>query len=201
MRGCRRYSSVAPQEGSTRLSAFQMEERVVKDIRVRAAYARSAMKFNSYSAVGGTGVTVKALEMVTDAEMEALCDALHQDHLPADLQAKLNRLRVDDPRELYLKHQSLLLSSLLMSPAAREFCLVRPRVCERLLRMLAYVRKDDDAIPDTWPGGMADDHDLMRLTCSELREVLATFKAWHLSRRVPSLWIANAAPVRGFSPK
>jgi len=133
--------------------------------------------------------------MVTEAEMKALCDALHQDHVPADLRAKLNRLRTDDPREFYLKQQSLLLSSLLTSPAAREFCRLRPRDCERLLRMLAYVRKDDDAIPDTWPGGMVDDHDLMRMTCTELREMLDKFKAWHLSRRVPLLWDARAASV------
>lgn len=129
--------------------------------------------------------------MVTQAEMETLCDSLRQDHVPADLQAKLDRLRTNDPKELYLKQQSLLLASLLMSPAAQGFCTLRPNVCERLLRMLAYVRKDDDAIPDTWPDGMADDHDLMRLICTELRDALETFKAWHLSRRVPLMWNAQ----------
>ena len=143
----------------------------------------------------GTGVTARALEMVTAEEMEALCDALHQDHLPPDLRAKMDRLRTNDPKEFYLKQQSLLLASLLMSSAALGFCSLRPQVCRRLLRMLAYVRKDDDAIPDTWPGGMADDHDLMRLTCTELREALETFKAWHLSQRVPLLWNAPAASV------
>ena len=136
--------------------------------------------------------------MVTEAEIKALNEALDQGHLPADLRAKLGGLRTDDPRELYLKRQSLLLGSLLMSPAAVAYCRLHPRVGERLLRMLAYVRKDDDVIPDTWSGGMADDHDLMRLTCRELREVLDTFKAWHLARRVPSLWNADAAlPERG----
>jgi hypothetical protein len=131
--------------------------------------------------------------MVTEAEINALCDSLREDRVPADLQAKLDRLRTDDPKESYLKRQSLLLASLLMSPSARGFCRLRPHDCERLLRMLAYVRMDDDAIPDTWSGGMADDHDLMRLTCADLREALETFKAWHLSRRVPLLWNARAA--------
>jgi hypothetical protein len=135
--------------------------------------------------------------MVTEAEMKALCDALHHDRVPTDLRAKLDRLRADDPRDLYLRQQSLLLASLLMSPAARGFCRLRQHDCERLLRMLAYVRKDDDAIPDTWPGGMADDHDLMRLTCTELREALDAFKAWHLSRRVPLLWNAHVAEGEG----
>ena len=155
-------------------------------------YPQHAMKPYPYR---GTGVTVTALEMVTEAEMQALCDALHQDRVPPDLRAKLDRLRADDPRESYLKQQGWLLASLLMSPAAQGFCRVHTRVCERLLRMLAYVRKDEDAIPDTWPGGMMDDHDLMRLTCTELRKVLDTFKAWHLSRRVPLLWHAHEASV------
>jgi len=134
--------------------------------------------------------------MVTDAELKALGDALHQNQVPADLRAKLNRLRADDPRESFLKQQSLLLVSLLQSPAARSFCHLHPSVCEQLLRMVAYVRKDDDAIPDTWPGGMADDHDLMRMTCTELREELAAFKAWYLSRRVPYLW-STESPACG----
>ena len=141
----------------------------------------------------GTGVTDRALEMVTKAEMEALGDALQQNRVPQDLRAKLDWLRADDPKEFYLKQQSLLLASLLMSPAAREFCVLRPDDCERFLRMLAYVRKNDDAIPDLWPDGMADDHDLMRVTCRELREAIAAFKAWHLSRRVPLLWTERAA--------
>jgi hypothetical protein len=139
------------------------------------------------------GVTFSALEMVTRTEMKALSDALQREHVPADLRAKLDRLSANDPREHYLKQQSLLLASLLMSPAARSFCALHQRDCERLLRMLAYVRKDDDAIPDVWPDGMVDDHDLMRFTCTELREALNSFKGWHLSRRVPLLWREGAA--------
>jgi hypothetical protein len=133
--------------------------------------------------------------MVTEAEVQVLGAALRRGHVPPDLVAKLGRLRTDDPKELYLQKQSLILEWLLMSPAAREGCRLGPREGDRLLRMLAYVRKDEDAIPDTWPGGMADDHDLMRLTCAEFREVLDAFKAWHLSRRVPTLWRATPARV------
>lgn len=61
--------------------------------------------------------------------------------------------------------------------------------------MLAYVRKDEDAIPDTQPGGMADDHDLVRTTCAEFRELLDAFKACHLSRRGPLPWDATQAPL------
>jgi hypothetical protein len=60
--------------------------------------------------------------MVTEAEMDALGDALREDRVPADLRAKLDRLRTDDPKESFLKRQSLLLASLLMSPAAQGIC-------------------------------------------------------------------------------
>ncbi len=144
----------------------------------------------------GTGVTVQALNLVTRSEMEALGDTLRRGDVPADLAAKLDRLRTDDPRELFLKQQSRILEWLLQSLAAWENCRLRPREAERLLRMLAYVRKEDDAIPDTWPGGMADDYDLMRITCTEFRELLDRFKAWHLSRRVPALWPDTSDPSR-----
>ena len=135
-----------------------------------------------------TGVTVEALNLVTHMEMEVLRSSLHQGQVPADLKAKLDRLRLDDPRELYLKQQALVLEWLLTSAAAQGFCRLGQREKERLVRMLAYVRKDDDAIPDTWPGGMVDDHDLMRVTCREFQEVLNKFKAWRLTHQVPALW-------------
>ena len=72
--------------------------------------------------------------MVTQAEMEALGETLHRGEVPADLSAKLDRLRTDDPRELYLKQQSLILEWLLMSPAAQASCGLGSREGERLLR-------------------------------------------------------------------
>ena len=120
--------------------------------------------------------------------MEAFEDALKRGHLPGDFMDKLEQLQTDQHRDFYLKQQSLLIGRLLLAASAQDYAQVSPRDGERLLRMLAYVRKDDDMIPDSWPGGMTDDHDLMRLTCAEMSEVLRRFKAWHLSRRVPSLW-------------
>jgi len=137
-------------------------------------------------------VTPGALDLVTAREMETLCRDLAQGRIPLDLQAKVSVLRVDDPMEFFLKRQSELLLAFLMAPEASQYCRIRPDDCRRLLRMLAYVRKDDDAIPDTCPGGFVDDHDLMRMTCRELDQVLDAFKAWHLSRRVALLWNGSA---------
>ncbi len=131
--------------------------------------------------------------MVTAWELEALCHALRERRIPADLKAKVAGFRVDDPKEFYLKRQSELLLAFLLAPEASQYCRLRPDDCQRLLRVLAYVRKDDDAIPDTRPGGFVDDHDLMRMTCTELGQVLDAFKAWHLSRRVAHLWGASGA--------
>jgi hypothetical protein len=136
-------------------------------------------------------VSPEALNMVTAWELEALCHALRERRIPADLKAKVAGFRVDDPKEFYLKRQSELLLAFLLAPEASQYCRLRPDDCQRLLRVLAYVRKDDDAIPDTRPGGFVDDHDLMRMTCTELGQVLDAFKAWHLSRRVAHLWGAS----------
>lgn len=126
--------------------------------------------------------------MVTREELESLELVLAQGYLPADLLAKLERLRDDDARELYLKQQSQTLGRLLLSIAASEYHQARPVEAKRFLRMLAYVRKEQDLIPDYLPNGMRDDHDLMRTTCAEFREALTRFKAWHLSRHVPMMF-------------
>lgn len=139
--------------------------------------------------------------------MEALLQALRRGALPPDLQAKLAGLRATDAKENYLRQSSLLLARLLMAAHTEGFCHARPGDCERLLRMLAYVRKDEDAIPDSWPGGFEDDHDLMRWVCGELRPVLEAYKAWHLVHRVPRLWssvlpgagsVSSGAQARGY---
>lgn len=147
-------------------------------------------------------VTPAALNLVTPHELDTLRQALRSGTLPLDLCAKLDRLRADDPQEQHLKQRSALLIGLLTAVEAHEFCLVTPEDRERLLRKLAYVRKDDDAIPDSWPGGFADDWDLMRQVCGELKPVLDAYKGWHLVRRVPLLWQAARAaaprpPVAG----
>ncbi len=129
--------------------------------------------------------------MVTPEEMNALRHALDQGTAPPDLRAKLARLRKDNLREHYLKQRSDLLIGLLSAAQACEFRLATPEDRERLLRVLAYVRKDDDAIPDSLPDGFTDDHDLMRQVCCELKSVLGRYQAWHLACRVPRLWQAS----------
>ena len=137
-----------------------------------------------------------ALRLVTLPEMDALRQALRHGKMPLDLAAKLARLRGEDLRERYLQQNSALFIGLWTAAETGAFVRAQPEEREQLLRMLAYVRKDDDAIPDTWPGGFHDDHDLMRWVCGELRSVLESYKTWHLTHRVPLLWpAAGAHPV------
>ena len=62
---------------------------------------------------------------------------------------------------------------------------------ERLLRVLAYVRKDDDAIPDYRANGFDDDQQELRTTMLALNPLLQRFKQWWLLHKVPELWLAN----------
>jgi hypothetical protein len=128
------------------------------------------------------------LGLVSAAETAALRASLSIGKVPQDLLDKLNRLHAEDYKEHYLQRQSWVLLALLVAAGDRGFNDISPWDRERLVRMIAYVRKDDDAIPDGWPHGFDDDHDLMRLTCNQLRPVLDAFKSWRLKRQVPRLW-------------
>jgi hypothetical protein len=59
---------------------------------------------------------------------------------------------------------------------------------ERLLRVLAYVRKDDDAIPDYRTDGFTDDQQEVRAATTELGPLLHAFKVWRLRHQVPGMW-------------
>ena len=63
-----------------------------------------------------------------------------------------------------------------------------PAERERLLRVLAYVRKDDDAIPDYRPEGLTDDQREMRAATVELDGLIQAFNAWRLCHQVPIMW-------------
>jgi hypothetical protein len=64
---------------------------------------------------------------------------------------------------------------------------------DRLLRVLAYVRKDDDHIPDYRRDGYFDDRQEVRAAMTELSPLLHRFKAWRLRHRVPMLWLQSSA--------
>jgi len=132
-----------------------------------------------------------ALHLVGPEELESLRTALVAGRVPLDLQTKIEALAVKDYLHRFIERHSLLFVSLLLAAQAGEFHRGTPADLERLLRVLAYVRKDDDAIPDQRPGGFADDHQEVRAASLELQSLLDEFKSWRLGHQVPRMWLAT----------
>ena len=129
------------------------------------------------------------LYLVTDLETQQLRAALAEGKVPADLQAKLLRLNQSDLVHRFVEQNSRLIIALLMAAYDGSFREVPPVDLERLLRVLAYVRKENDATPDSQAGGYVDDQQEVRAVTSELANLLQSFKAWRLQHQVPGMWL------------
>jgi hypothetical protein len=128
------------------------------------------------------------LYLVTAHDVQDLRRELAQGRCPADLEAKLERLASGSLNECYVQHNSRLFLALLLAALENSFTKATAADRERLLRVLAYVRKDDDAIPDYRPGGFNDDQQEVRAAAKELNPVLLDFKVWRLRHQVPDMW-------------
>ena len=128
------------------------------------------------------------LQWITPHELKALRDALGRGGLPPDFLGKLKRLKDGDLAHHFIEQNCRLFAALLMATADGSFREGSPAERERLLRVLAYVRKDDDAIPDYTPEGFADDQREIRSAAVELDGLIQSFKAWRLRHQVPVMW-------------
>lgn len=128
------------------------------------------------------------LHLVTREEMSALSESLARGHVPADFEAKLSRLAEGDLLQRAVARHCRSFIALLQAVHHGSYSQATPEVCERLLRVLAYVRKDDDSIPDYQAGGFVDDQQEVRKADTEYRSLLESFKAWRLRHQVPALW-------------
>jgi hypothetical protein len=128
------------------------------------------------------------LQMVTARELEELRSELRRGTVPRDLEAKLGRLAVSELGHVFIAQNCRLIIELLGASEAGMFKQADRAGFERLLRVLAYVRKDDDAIPDSQPGGFVDDQEEVRVATTELKPLLQAFKAWRLQHQVPAMW-------------
>src|SRR5712671_1774072 len=118
------------------------------------------------------------LHLVSGEEVEAINQAVTGGLVPADFELKLDRLA-----SLGLLHQFVAESCrgfvrLLMAEQRGSFHRATPAERERLLRVLAYVRKENDAIADYKPGGFQDDLEEVRAATSEFAPLLQCFKEW-----------------------
>jgi len=128
------------------------------------------------------------LHLITAHELEALRVALARGHLPPDFLEKLRKLGAGGLSHRFIEQNCRLFAALLVATEEGAFRDVSPAERERLVRVLAYVRKEDDAIPDYTPEGFTDDQQEVRAVAVELGDLLQAFKAWRLRHQVPSLW-------------
>ena len=88
----------------------------------------------------------------------------------------------------FIAQNCRLFAALLLATEAGEFRDISPAERDRLLRVLAYVRKEDDALPDYAPEGFTDDQQEVRAVLVELGGLLTAFKSWRLRHQVPEMW-------------
>lgn len=139
------------------------------------------------------------LYLITPQELEELRNALGRGHVPPDFERKLNGLAGGDLTSGMVEQNCRLFIALLQAAHSGRFEPVRPDDCDRLLRVLAYVRKDDDAIADYKPNGFADDLREVRAATSDLSQLLQTFKKWRLCHQVPAMW-STGQTVQSLAP-
>jgi hypothetical protein len=128
------------------------------------------------------------LNLVTPQELQQLREALLDGCVPRDLELKLARLADGSLLHRFVEQNSRLIISLLVAAYSGEFRQANRASLERLLRVLAYVRKDDDAIPDYRPDGYLDDQQEIRAMLNEMGELFQSFKTWRLRHQVPEMW-------------
>jgi hypothetical protein len=139
----------------------------------------------------GTRLVVEpsALGLVSEGEVRSLDADLERGIVPPDLARKLEFLDPTDVVEGGLRQRAYRILDLLAAVRDGAYPDLSVVQRERLLRVLAYVRKDDDAVPDSRrPGGFADDLVEARSAFRDLGPVLDKFTRWHLTHRVPRLW-------------
>ena len=144
---------------------------------------------------GGTMLRVARpnfLYVVTPGEIENLRQAIAWRNLPPDFEAKLTRLAEGDLTQRFVERTCRLFAALVLAVQDERFAAASKADCERLLRVLAYVRKDDDVVADYKPNGFLDDQQEVRAAMADLGELLKTFKTWRLRHQVPGLWLKAA---------
>ena len=124
-----------------------------------------------------------------------LRDELIRGNVPADLEAKLIKLARDNLAHRSIEQNCRTIIALLQAAQQGAFKEASPEACERLLQVLAYVRKDDDAIPDYRPDGFTDDLEQIRAVGTQLGPLLRSFKAWRLRHQVPGMWVGSQTPI------
>ena len=132
------------------------------------------------------------LYLVTDQDLQQMRNAIARGTMPPDFEAKLRKLTAGSLLHRSVEQNCRLFIALLMAAHDGDFVEADESERERLLRVLAYVRKDDDAMPDYKPEGFADDQREVRAVAMELSALLQAYKEWRLRHQVPKMWVTAA---------
>ena len=141
-----------------------------------------------------SSVRPNLLRLLSCSEVSDLRTSLVRGQTPRDLATKLAGMDRDDLTARYIEQHCRLFIALLAATNDGSFTQASAADRERLLRVLAYVRKDDDQIPDYLQGGYTDDQQEVKEAVRELFPILQAFKAWRLRHQVPALW-ARTSPA------
>jgi hypothetical protein len=139
-----------------------------------------------------TASRISFLYWVTADDLQQMRNAIARGTMPPDFEAKLRKLAGGNLIHASVEQNCRLFIALLTAAHDGAFVEADESERERLLRVLAYVRKDNDAMPDYKPEGFVDDQQEVRAVTMELGALLRAFKTWRLRHQVPSLWATAA---------
>src|SRR4051812_17889568 len=97
------------------------------------------------------------LYLVSPTEVQDLRNQLTRGCLPLDLDTKLAKLAQGSLAHCFIEQNCRTMIDVLQAVFTGSFKAISPRELDILLRVLAYVRKDDDASPDYCRDGFIDD--------------------------------------------
>jgi hypothetical protein len=117
------------------------------------------------------------------------------------LERKLCRLEGGSLLDRYVAKHSRLLIALLQASYQGLFHDLSRAEREPVLRILAYVRKEEDAVPDYRRDGFRDDAQEIRALEAKSAPLLQRFKHWRLRHQVPAIWLnPPSGPVTRLFP-
>jgi hypothetical protein len=148
---------------------------------------------NAYALTQQASLRPNYLHLLGGNDLESLRNELNRGNVPLDLEAKLNWLATGDLSQRFIEQNCRIIIALLLAVRQGAFTGASRAECERLLQVLAYVRKEDDAIPDYRPDGFIDDQQELRAATTELGPLLQSFKVWRLRHQVPGMWLSHTA--------
>jgi len=128
------------------------------------------------------------LHVLTAHDLSDLREALESGQIPPDFERKLTKLAAGDLTQRFIEQNCRTIIALLQAASDGSFKGASYGDCERLLNVLAYVRKDEDMIADYRSDGFVDDQQVTRATTTQLDPLLQAFKSWRLRHQVPAMW-------------